>query len=132
MLALLDLDQFKPINDRFGHGTGDACLKHVAEVLGRSVRGEDWVARWGGDEFLVRLWEADGALLGDRALERVAEELRRRPARLPNGVEARLTFSAGVTRWEGPGAADVQGLLERADKALYRAKHEGGDTIARA
>ncbi len=129
VLALLDLDQFKPINDRFGHGTGDACLKHVAEVLGRNVRGEDWVARWGGDEFLVRLWEAGEALLGDRALERVAEELRKNPARLPSGEEARITFSGGVVRWGGQGEEDVQGLLERADEALYRAKQAGGDTI---
>ena len=131
-LALLDLDQFKPINDRFGHVAGDACLKHFTEVLGRNVRGEDWVARWGGDEFLVRLWEADEARSGDRALERVAEELRKSPTRLPNGEAARLTFSAGVTRWGGRGDNDVQGLLERADEALYRAKQEGGDTIVRA
>jgi diguanylate cyclase (GGDEF)-like protein len=131
-LALLDLDQFKPLNDRFGHGAGDACLKHFAEVLGRTVREEDWVARWGGDEFLVRLWEADEARSGDRALERVAEELRKSPTRLPNGEAARLTFSAGVTRWGGRGDVDVRGLLERADEALYRAKQEGGDTIVRA
>jgi diguanylate cyclase (GGDEF)-like protein len=130
-LALVDLDQFKPINDRFGHGAGDACLKHFAEVLSRNVRGEDWVARWGGDEFLVRLSEAGEALSGDRALERVAEELRKSPAWLPNGEEARLTFSAGVAR-RGDKGDDVEGLLERADEALYRAKREGGSAIVRA
>ncbi len=131
MLALLDLDQFKPINDRFGHGAGDACLKHFAKVLGRNVRGEDWVVRWGGDEFLVRLWETSEAASADRALERVAEELRKSPVRLPNGEVARLTFSGGVVRCGGQGE-DVEGLLERADEALYRAKQEGGDTIVRA
>ncbi len=124
-LALVDLDQFKPINDRFGHGTGDACLKHFAEVVGHNVRGGDWVARWGGDEFLVLLWEAGEALSADRALERVAEELRKCPARLPNGEVARLTFSGGVVRCGGQGE-DVEGLLERADEAFYRAKQERG------
>ncbi len=131
-LALVDLDHLKPLNDRYGHGAGDACLKHFAEVLGRNVRGEDWVARWGGDEFLVRLWEAGEELSGEQALERMAEELRKSPARLPNGEEARLTFSAGVARWGGQGDEDVQGLLERADETLYRAKREGGDMIIRA
>ncbi len=130
-LALVDLDQFKPINDRFGHGAGDACLKHFAEVVGHNVRGEDWGARWGGDEFLVLLWEAGEALSADQALERVAEELRKSPVRLPNGEVARLTFSGGVARWSGQGDEDVEGLLERADEALYRAKQEGGDTIVR-
>jgi diguanylate cyclase (GGDEF)-like protein len=130
-LALVDLDQFKPVNDRFGHAAGDACLEHFAELLVRNVRGEDWVARWGGDEFLVRFWESDGAPSGHRALERMAEELRSSPARLPNGEEVRLTFSGGVARWDGQGDEDVQGLLERADEALYRAKQEGGDTIVR-
>jgi diguanylate cyclase (GGDEF)-like protein len=130
-LALLDLDQFKPVNDRFGHGAGDACIKHVASVLSRNVRGEDWVARWGGDEFLVRVSEAGEASSGDQALERLAEELRKSPARLPNGEEVRLTFSGGLVRCSGQGD-DVEGLLERADEALYRAKRDGGDTIVRA
>ncbi len=129
-LALLDLDQFKPVNDRFGHGAGDACIKHVASVLSRNVRGEDWVARWGGDEFLVRVSEAGEAPSGDQALERLAEELRKSPARLPNGEEVRLTFSGGLVQCSGQGD-DVEGLLERADEALYRAKRDGGDTIVR-
>ncbi len=129
-LALLDLDQFKPVNDRFGHGAGDACIKHVASVLSRNVRGEDWVARWGGDEFLVRVSEVGESPSGDQALERLAEELRKCPARLPNGEEVRLTFSGGLVRCSGQGD-DVEGLLERADEALYRAKRDGGDTIVR-
>ena len=134
-LALLDLDQFKTINDQFGHGAGDVCLKHFAKVLGRTVRGEDWVARWGGDEFLVRLSEADEASSGDQALERVAQELRNSPARLPNSEEVRLTFSGGIAQCDGQRDRQdntVEVLLARADEALYRAKREGGDTIVRA
>src|SRR5215204_4977094 len=55
-LTLLDLDQLKPINDAHGHRAGDACVVHFAEVLNRNLRAGDWVARWGGDEFVVGLW----------------------------------------------------------------------------
>ena len=130
-LALLDLDQFKPVNDEHGHHAGDACLIHFAEVLGRNVREGDWIARWGGDEFLVSVWHAEEeGPSAERALERVAEVLRENPVVLPNGKEALLTFSGGVCRWQ-PGY-DPGRLVWKADQALYRAKAEGGDTIEHA
>jgi len=130
-LALLDFDQFKPVNDEHGHHAGDACLIHFAEVLGRNVREGDWIARWGGDEFLVSVWHAEEeGPSAERALERVAEVLRENPVVLPNGKEALLTFSGGVCRWQ-PGY-DPGRLVWKADEALYRAKAEGGDTIEHA
>jgi diguanylate cyclase (GGDEF)-like protein len=130
-LALLDFDQFKPVNDEHGHHAGDACLIHFAEVLGRNVREGDWIARWGGDEFLVSVWHAEEeGPSAERALERVAEVLRENPVVLPNGEEALLTFSGGVCRWQ-PGY-DPGRLVWKADQALYRAKAEGGDTIEHA
>jgi diguanylate cyclase (GGDEF)-like protein len=130
-LALLDFDQFKPVNDEHGHHAGDACLIHFAEVLGRNVREGDWIARWGGDEFLVSVWHAEEeGPSAERALERVAEVLRENPVVLPNGEEALLTFSGGVCRWQ-PGD-DPGRLVWKADQALYRAKAEGGDTIEHA
>ena len=130
-LAVLDLDQFKPLNDRQGHHAGDTCLKHFAEVLARNVREGDWVARWGGDEFVVAFWhEEGGELFVERVLERVAEDLRQNPAVLPDGKEVRLTFSGGVCRWKAEdGGAE---LLSKADGALYQAKAKGGDTVVRA
>ena len=130
-LALLDFDQFKPVNDEHGHHAGDACLIHFAEVLGRNVREGDWIARWGGDEFLVSVWHAEEeGPSAERALERVAEVLRENPVVLPNGEEALLPFSGGVVRWR-PG--DEAGkLLSRADEALYRAKAKGGGTVGHA
>jgi diguanylate cyclase (GGDEF)-like protein len=58
-LVLLDLDDFKGVNDRFGHAGGDAALKHVAKTLARNIRGSDIIARIGGDEFALILWRAD-------------------------------------------------------------------------
>ena len=127
-MAMLDLDQFKPINDEHGHYAGDTCLIRFAEVLGRNLRAGDWVARWGGDEFVVSMWhggEEEPSV--EQALERVAEDLRANPVVLPNGEEALLTFSGGVCPWK-PGDK-TGGLLSKADEALYRAKSEGGNKV---
>ena len=130
-LALLDLDELKRINDEHGHHAGDACLIHFAQVLAHNVREGDWIARWGGDEFLVSVWHAqEEGPSAERVLERVAEVLSEDPVVLPNGEEALLTFSGGVGRWQ-PGE-DSERLLSKADEALYRAKGEGGNTVVRA
>ena len=127
-LAVVDLDQFKPVNDLHGHRAGDAYLKRFAGALARNVREGDWVARWGGDEFAVGVWEAKGqGASAQRALERVGSELREDPMVLPGGERVHLTFSAGVVRWrEGD---DAQALFRRADEALYRAKAAGEGTV---
>jgi diguanylate cyclase (GGDEF)-like protein len=130
-LALLDLDRFKSVNDEHGHRAGDACLVHFAELLRSNLREGDWVARWGGDEFLVGVWHAEEeGPSAERVLGRVAEVLRENPVVLPNGEEALLPFSGGVGRWR-PGD-DAGKLLSKADEALYRAKAKGGDTIEHA
>ena len=127
-LALLDLDELKRINDEHGHHAGDAYLIHFAEVLGRNVREGDWIARWGGDEFLVSVWHSqEKGPSAERVFSRITEELREKPVGLPNGEEALLTFSGGVGRWQ-PGD-DSEKLLSKADEALYRAKAEGRNTI---
>ena len=126
-LTLLDLDQLKPINDAHGHRAGDACVVHFAEVLSRNVRAGDWIARWGGDEFVVGMWNTQEGQPTKWVLEHIAEDLRESPVVLPDGEETLLTFSAGTCRWK-PGD-DVRGLVSRADVALYRAKAEGGNTI---
>ena len=126
-LALLDLDRFKPINDEHGHRVGDACLARFAEALGRNLRAGDWFARWGGDEFVVGLWNTQAELPTEQVLERIDDELRRNPLRLPDGEEVHLTFSGGTCQWKPE--EDVRGLLSRADEALYRAKAEEGNTV---
>ena len=126
-LVVFDLDHLKPINDEHGHRAGDACLTRFAEVLRRNLRAGDWVARWGGDEFVVGMWNTEEGQPAKRVLERIAEDLRENPVVLPDGEEARLTFSGGACRWK-PGE-DVWGLVSRADEALYRAKAEGGNSV---
>jgi diguanylate cyclase (GGDEF)-like protein len=126
-LMLLDLDQLKPINDAHGHGAGDACVVHFAEVLGHNLRAGDWIARWGGDEFVVGMWNTQEGQQTQRVLERIVEDLRESAVVLPDGEKTHLTFSGGACRWR-PGD-DVRGLVSRADEALYRAKAEGGNTI---
>jgi diguanylate cyclase (GGDEF)-like protein len=131
-LALVDLDGLKSVNDAHGHHAGDACLIRFAEVLGRNAREGDWVARWGGDEFLVVAWRAEeeeGASV-ERVLGLLTEDLGEEPLVLPDGEEAFLAFSVGVCRWR-PGD-DPGRLLRKADGALYRAKAEGGASMVRA
>jgi diguanylate cyclase (GGDEF)-like protein len=125
-LAAIDLDLLKSINDRFGHRAGDACLRHLAEIIRRNVREGDWVARWGADEFVVGLWGAQESA-AQAVLERVRKELRWAPARLPNGEEVHFTISGGVCRCVA--GDDARRVYSMADEALYRAKREGRDRI---
>ncbi len=118
-VVLADLDHFKEVNDVLGHGAGDEVLQKVAREFRSSVREQDTVGRWGGEEFVFLLPDTElaGAL-------RVAENLRRRVADL--AIEAgrgRLTVSLGAAQYR-PGT-DVEESISRADRALYRAK-EGG------
>jgi diguanylate cyclase (GGDEF)-like protein len=125
---VLDIDRLKSIHDEHGHQAGDACLEHFVSVLGRSVREGDWIARWGGDEFVVSVWQAQGEdTSAKRLLERAAGELREDPPVLPSGEEVKLTFSVGVCQWRA--RDDVQGLFRKADEALYRAKAAGRNTV---
>jgi len=123
-LVLVDIDDFKQVNDRFGHAVGDAVLCAMAGLLTRSVRSVDVVARWGGEEFLIALPGASGRL-GSDAAARVCERVRAHPwdALVP-GLQ--VTVSAGVA--DGP-ADDLEAVLHRADAAMYRAKRAGRDRV---
>jgi diguanylate cyclase (GGDEF)-like protein len=116
-LATIDIDNFKEINDRFGHPIGDEALVFVAEVLRASVRGDDSVFRVGGEEFCVLL----PGLSADDALP-LAERLREAVADLPFLVPLRV--SVGLAAWPAD-ARDRDRLLARADAALYAAKQAG-------
>lgn len=123
-LSLIDIDQFKPINDRHGHEAGDRCLKHVVSILQRNIREGDWLARWGGDEFLMVLWNTEVEHPVQRTLDRIVEEVAENPVVLPGGEKLWVTLSGGVCR-STDGSETVTGVIARADQALYRAKQKG-------
>jgi diguanylate cyclase (GGDEF)-like protein len=126
-LAVIDLDGFKQVNDRFGHGVGDDVLRRVARLLERSFRAEDVVARWGGEEFVVAMYGMDR----DDGVQRIAEllEILRGEPFEAGGVEPfRVTFSGGVAQFPMDGA-ELGTLYRAADAALYQAKEGGRDRV---
>jgi diguanylate cyclase (GGDEF)-like protein len=120
---VVDLDNFKAINDTHGHPAGDVCLRHVARVIRGNVREGDWLARWGGDEFVLSLWDASVFASPDAVLGRINAGLRRSPVSLPGGEELVLSISVGAHRYAGED--DIRELLAKADVAMYEAKREG-------
>ena len=120
-VLLADVDRFKQINDTYGHDVGDAVLVELANQMTPSVRTEDKVGRWGGEEFMVLLPDT-----AEDAAWTVAEKLRQQVAQKPiatPSAELRITISVGIAQF-----ADEQEpsqLVKRADQALYQAKHEG-------
>jgi diguanylate cyclase (GGDEF)-like protein len=122
-VAVVDLDGFKTINYTHGHHAGDICIRHVADVIGRSVRQGDWLSRWGGDEFVLALWDDSVFASPEAVLGRINADLRRSPVRLPGGEELVLSISVGAHRYAGED--DLRELLAKADAAMYQAKREG-------
>ncbi|MGC4062753.1 MAG: diguanylate cyclase [Aquabacterium sp.] len=125
-LLMIDIDCFKPYNDRYGHPAGDECLRQVAQALAASARpGQDLVARWGGEEFAIILPAADAAMAIDTA-ERMLEAVRAR-AIIHEASQAAtvVTLSVGVAAWRPGEGDDVGRLLAVADEALYEAKTTG-------
>ncbi|GAB3462348.1 sensor domain-containing diguanylate cyclase [Azotobacter salinestris] len=124
-VMLADIDHFKGINDTWGHPAGDAVLQAVAALLQSSVRATDSVARWGGEEFLLVLPCCEVA-----AANKLAERIRERLDRTPQPGVGRITLSIGVAQArQGESLTD---LVERVDKALYRAKQEGRNRVCGA
>ncbi len=117
-LAILDLDRFKAINDKFGHPLGDQVLIRAAKVITKALRRSDVIGRWGGDEFVVLMPDTDSAG-ARRALEGVSRALREESF-LARGEEFRLSFSAGVVNVAGGITLDE--AVSDADRLLYMAK----------
>jgi len=122
-LLYLDLDNFKPINDRFGHERGDAVLVQMADRLRRGSRAGDLAARLGGDEFALWAAEADeaGALAKAQGLIATVRECAGDLA----GLDHPLGVSIGIARFEPSTAEPLDSLVARADEAMYRAKRAG-------
>ncbi|MEM7407010.1 MAG: sensor domain-containing diguanylate cyclase [Pseudomonadota bacterium] len=117
----IDLDDFKPINDQFGHAEGDGALRRFSGVLLDTFRGSDVVARLGGDEFVVLLTNADGHEIRT-ALERLRTGIDVENAAAKRGYK--LAYSTGIARYDASRHADIQALLADADSLMYQDKAE--------
>lgn len=121
-ICFLDLDDFKPINDNFGHEIGDKLLIEVAHRIISCIRGEDTVARMGGDEFAILL----GDILGDEQCQKTMQRIHHSLAKpyLIHGISHQVTASSGVALYPRD-ASDIETLLRHADQAMYLAKQSG-------
>lgn len=130
-VALLDIDLFKSINDRFGHAAGDAVLQRFAATARQTLRTIDLLGRWGGEEFLVALPQTSIAQ-GEQALQRMREAIANTDfSDVASGL--RVTFSGGLVSLRAdaatPIATAIGAAIESADQAMYRAKSGGRDRI---
>ncbi|MBV1706120.1 MAG: GGDEF domain-containing protein [Hyphomicrobiales bacterium] len=126
-IILLDIDRFKRVNDDFGHDIGDRAICHVANICRDSKRSTDFVARIGGEEYVIVLPDttSEGAMV-------ISERIRRRVEANPliiNGNHLALTISAGVAELD-ESCGDFASLMKRADRLLYEAKAKGRNRVA--
>ncbi len=121
-LAMLDIDRFKTINDRFGHNAGDLVLKHMTEMIKHRIRGIDCLARWGGEEFMILLPETSI----DKA-QVLLEELRKGINRIIIPGVGKFTASFGAVGYIQGDTADT--LVQKADSMMYEAKAAGRNCV---
>lgn len=125
-ISICDLDRFKLINDHYGHKTGDLVLKRAANTLQQQMRDGDWIARWGGEEFLIFLHHADSQQ-AYQAIDRIRHIYQQTPFISENGT-LELTLSAGMSSASAD-KIDLTRLLADADSALYEAKNAGRNRV---
>jgi len=117
-MIMIDLDNFKSVNDTYGHLQGDMLLKNVAGIIRASLRKVDFVFRYGGEEFLILLPSSDlqmASFTADRLREKLAET-----------TDPKVTMSAGVSSWSGE---DATQFIQKTDHLLYEAKGRGKNRV---
>jgi len=127
-LVILDIDHFKNYNDTLGHQAGDEALREVGKVLRKTVRDEDIVSRYGGEEFCVifpGIGDEENANLGERIRQKIEAHKFYKEKVQPVG---QLTISLGGSTYPDD-ASEIHGLIQKADEALYQAKHLGRNQI---
>jgi diguanylate cyclase (GGDEF)-like protein len=125
--VLVDIDNFKAVNDLHGHAAGDAVLREIAQRLCAGLREEDLAARWGGEEFLLLLPDSGDATT---VCERLRESIAERPVNVHGLLELGVSASFGWAPWTGDETGEA--LIGRADVALYAAKAGGRDRVVAA
>lgn len=122
-LAIFDIDYFKQYNDCYGHLQGDECLKQVAQLLQAAIRSGDFLARFGGEEFVLVLPQTD-RVAAQRVIQRCYKQLAKAGiAHIDSPISEQLTFSCGLGSCL-PGAIEtLEAFVERVDRSLYEAKH---------
>lgn len=128
-IALIDLDNFKKINDSYGHPVGDKVIESVADILTKGFRTYDVVARVGGEEFMVAIPDADMAK-SYALLDRIRVTIEKAAISNISAGAGTLTASFGFTQYDPKKPADLKKLFSRADKALYFAKSRGKNRIS--
>lgn len=125
-LSMLDIDHFKRVNDRYGHLTGDEVLEKIATLIRRNIRDTDVAGRYGGEEFIIILPQADlsSALVVNERIRSVIENAEMKDS---VGNVFAITVSLGLSSWE-PGE-DAHSLISRTDEALYKAKQNGRNRV---
>lgn len=130
-VIMLDIDHFKHLNDSYGHHVGDIVLRHFSNLVRQNLRHEDLLARIGGEEFVVMMWNIEH----DEArwiAERIRDVVQHTPIYLEHGESVHITVSLGITHQQAPQNIDLQDLINLADQALYRAKHLGRNQVVLA
>lgn len=126
-VLMIDIDNFKQINDAYGHTMGDEVLKGVAKSIVGSLREADYCGRFGGEEFVTLLPETDSA-----GAVRVAERLRRRLEQITIGIgnqQVQMTVTVGVASYQSDDS-NIEVIIQRANHALYQAKRQGYNRVA--
>lgn len=127
-LIFLDIDNFKKVNDTYGHLAGDMVLKEVAALLKQHTRDADFVGRWGGEEMVVLLLGA-GEKEGAQKAEELRKALTTKEILVKDSEILRVTASFGVAAYEEDSAGDPEMWVEFADRALYEAKRTGKNRV---
>ncbi len=127
-LALIDIDHFKTVNDRFGHDAGDVVIRETAQCMRQKVRETDLVARWGGEEFVVLLPESDreASLVVAERVRREIEAMSIQVAGLAEPIKITASLGLAEARHEQD---SLKTLVKKADQALYRAKESGRNRV---
>lgn len=121
-IIFLDIDFFKKVNDTLGHHVGDEVLRDVAKLIASSIRDSDFLARWGGEEFVITLQNTTKA-----KAKTLAEKLRKKVENHTFKNAGKLTISLGVTEYIA--AEEKESFIKRVDTALYEAKHTGRNKV---